>query len=236
MEEPFFENNRQIVKLKCKCGKEYKAHVRTVNRVKFAKSCRACSQITRRDNDGRVYNVGDILMNLEILELKNWNPIKYEVKCLKCGNIHIVSHGILNKKKNNKGLECCNNCFEIHMKSKKNFVMYTNNISLTYYNKIEKQAKLRGIEFKLTPEYLESIYTGYCYLSGLPIKIGSHSTTNGKMDLGNASLDRIDSTIGYINGNVAWTSKEINLIKHNLSVERFIKLCGIIHNFNNKDL
>jgi len=47
-------------------------------------------------------------------------------------------------------------------------------------------------------------------------------------DIGNASLDRIDSNLGYIVGNVGWTSTIINIMKQNLKLCDFIELCCII--------
>lgn len=45
---------------------------------------------------------------------------------------------------------------------------------------------------------------------------------------GVASLDRIDSSQGYIKGNVQWVHKDINKMKFDLSQDRFLELCNII--------
>ena len=42
---------------------------------------------------------------------------------------------------------------------------------------------------------------------------------------GNASLDRIDNSKGYIKGNVQWVTKDINMCKRTLNNESFIVLC-----------
>ena len=44
----------------------------------------------------------------------------------------------------------------------------------------------------------------------------------------NASLDRIDSTVGYIEGNVHWVLWDINRMKWNIPHEEFIKLCSLV--------
>jgi hypothetical protein len=54
----------------------------------------------------------------------------------------------------------------------------------------------------------------------------------GVRDLGNASLDRIDSSIGYVEGNVAWVYKPINIMKQTLNSAEFIDLCKKIANHN----
>jgi len=85
-------------------------------------------------------------------------------------------------------------------------------------------------QFKISIEYIWNLFlkqNRLCALSGLPIKFAKNykdSTT--------ASLDRIDSAKGYIEGNVQWTHKEINKIKLDLSVDRFLFLCEEVTKFN----
>ena len=233
----FYKNGKEQVKLICSCGKEETYQVRYVNRNTMSKSCRSCSQIERRNNDGnRVYNVGDVLMNLEILNVYSGGVVTYKVKCLNCGNIYHTGHSVLNKKKNNKGLSVCHKCFEYGMKSKKKHTMCTENISYSLYNMIERQARLRGIEFNLTPNYLEKIFDGKCYLSGQPIKLKTLKTTNGKLDEGNASLDRINSLKGYVEGNVMWCDKKINIMKNKLNNDEFLVLCETIVNYKKNNI
>jgi hypothetical protein len=43
--------------------------------------------------------------------------------------------------------------------------------------------------------------------------------------LSNASLDRIDSSIGYVKGNVQWVTKNVNVAKQSMSQEKFISVC-----------
>ena len=42
---------------------------------------------------------------------------------------------------------------------------------------------------------------------------------------GTASLDRIDSSKGYVKGNVQWVHKDINKMKTDFEQSIFIKLC-----------
>ena len=52
---------------------------------------------------------------------------------------------------------------------------------------------------------------------------------------GNASLDRIDSSLGYIEGNVKFVHKDVNIMKWDFSEERFLEVCEkIIKNRNGK--
>lgn len=47
------------------------------------------------------------------------------------------------------------------------------------------------------------------------------------------SLDRIDSTKGYIEGNVQWVHKSVNIMKSTLTQEQFINFCKLVAE-NNK--
>jgi hypothetical protein len=71
---------------------------------------------------------------------------------------------------------------------------------------------------------------GKCALTGEPI------TFSSKYDSikGTASLDRIDSKLGYEEGNVQWVHKDVNRMKSNLTMERFLTLCKeIVDNSSN---
>ena len=72
----------------------------------------------------------------------------------------------------------------------------------------------RDIVFDLTPEYLESIWTGKCAVLDVDMDILTH-----KNDLYAPQLDRIDPNSGYVEGNVAWLSRRANNIKGNAAVE-----------------
>lgn len=52
------------------------------------------------------------------------------------------------------------------------------------------------------------------------------------LQLQTASLDRIDSSKGYVKNNVQWVHKTINIMKQAQSNEEFIKLCRDITNYD----
>ncbi len=43
-----------------------------------------------------------------------------------------------------------------------------------------------------------------------------------------ASLDRIDSRLGYEPGNIQWVHKDVNQMKWHLSNDRFIEVCRAV--------
>lgn len=102
-------------------------------------------------------------------------------------------------------------------------------LSGSFYSKLKTQAKHRNMDFPLSKEYLYSLLLLQdfkCALTGIPIEIGYK---NGKdRNNINASLDRIDSSKGYIEGNVQWVHKDVNKMKNNINQNRFINLCKMI--------
>jgi len=84
------------------------------------------------------------------------------------------------------------------------------------YNKFKAGAKNRGLDFSLTEEEMFSSFTGKCALSGVDINLDYG---------GNASLDRVDSALGYIPGNIQWVDGKVNLAKRTMTNEEFIEMC-----------
>ena len=71
--------------------------------------------------------------------------------------------------------------------------------------------KKHDITFDLTPEYLESIYTDTCPVFGIKFQ-------GNKCSDFSATLDRIDPSKGYVQGNVCFISHRANRIKYDSSV------------------
>lgn len=77
----------------------------------------------------------------------------------------------------------------------------------------------RTKEFTITIPYVVQLFAdqkGLCYISGVPITLPMTYAEYGK-SLQTASLDRIDSSIGYVEGNVSWVHKELNMLKGTMS-------------------
>lgn len=98
-------------------------------------------------------------------------------------------------------------------------------VSLTYYTSVKRGAGggkgRKPIDFNLTIEYIGDLLEAQnykCSLSGLPIDVSSKT----------ASLDRIDSSKGYIEGNLQWLHKDINMMKRHYSEDYFIYLCKLV--------
>lgn len=96
---------------------------------------------------------------------------------------------------------------------------------------IKLGAVKRNIEFDVSIEYLYDLYKkqeGKCALTGLDLILTSNNINN------TASVDRIDSYKGYIEGNLQWVHKDVNIMKQAYSQNYFIMMCKLVslHSFN----
>lgn len=86
-------------------------------------------------------------------------------------------------------------------------------------------------KFTITPEDMYDLWDkqqGLCAYSKLPLNnIANH--------LQLASLDRIDSSIGYTRSNIQLVCTAVNKMKQNLTEEQFLNFCGLITNEKRKN-
>jgi hypothetical protein len=101
------------------------------------------------------------------------------------------------------------------------------------WNNLLSGAKSRNLTVEITPKDIWDLFikqNKLCALSGIEIYFGK--TKRGKTT---ASVDRIDSNLGYIITNIQIVHKKINQIKTDLSQDDFIYYCTCVANkFNNK--
>lgn len=104
-------------------------------------------------------------------------------------------------------------------------------LSGTLWTRIERGAAERGLEFRITQQLAWDLFmeqNACCALSGLSITL----TSNPNLGKNTASLDRIDSSIGYLPDNIQWLHKIVNQMKNNLFQEDFLNLCQTITTHN----
>lgn len=97
-------------------------------------------------------------------------------------------------------------------------------VSGKYLSSVKLGAKRRGLIFDVTAEQLWQKFLDQnkkCALSDIDL-IMDYDNRNSN---NTASLDRIDSTKGYIISNVQWIHKDINIMKWDYTQEEFIKFC-----------
>lgn len=86
------------------------------------------------------------------------------------------------------------------------------------------KARGRKHEYDLNYEYLKGIYDGQkgrCAYSGLPLSLEAN-----RFDT--ISLDRINSQIGYLKGNVQLVCSMVNHMKLDYTQEEFVSMCMTI--------
>ena len=71
------------------------------------------------------------------------------------------------------------------------------------------------------------IQLGICEFSGVQLELSSYKNII-KNQIYTASLDRIDSSKGYIKGNIRWVSRSINYMKNDMPDEMVWELCNLI--------
>jgi len=101
-------------------------------------------------------------------------------------------------------------------------------ISSSVFGRIKNCAKKRKILFNITIQQIWELFLKQnktCVLTGLPLNFPSR---NEKFD-GTASLDRIDSTRGYIDGNIQWVHKDVNFMKQQLSTHQLVEYSKLIY-------
>jgi len=79
-------------------------------------------------------------------------------------------------------------------------------------------------ELNITIEYAWDIFISQerrCALSGLELAFPKVSKDKNWT----ASLDRIDSSKGYVEGNVQWVHKDVNIMKNKFDNQYFINMC-----------
>ena len=97
---------------------------------------------------------------------------------------------------------------------------------LSKFKNICTKARNRKHEVTINMAYLEGVYDsqkGLCRYSKLPLSIETNR-------LDTISLDRIDSSKGYIHGNVQFVCAAVNRMKQEFSEKDFLKFCTLIAN------
>ena len=175
---------------------------------------------TRRETDDLV---GEKFGELKVVGkfVESQGRVLWICECV-CGNEQKVrTSRLLNGK-----VESCGACV---MKGDKNHRWKGHEgLSGTRWKFIKGRTKRasRTLDFSISIEYAWELYQnqkGRCALSGLDI-----SFPKTVSDYGDASLDRIDSAKGYIEGNVQWVHKDLNKMKFDLPEDRFIELCILV--------
>jgi hypothetical protein len=148
---------------------------------------------------------------------KNGKPITtpiyyYKCKC-DCGNIRSFSKSVIKK----GHMDDCG-CTELGIINYKG-------VPRRLIRMFKGQADVKGKQWDLNIKYLGDLFekqNGKCFYTGWDLEVGTSRSSK------TASLDRIDSSKGYIEGNVQWVHKDVNIAKNALSHNKFLIMCAAI--------
>lgn len=110
-------------------------------------------------------------------------------------------------------------------------------LSGTYLAVIKKGARLRNIEFLVDLEYLYKVFLKQekkCALTNMDITL-HRNYSQGHRKEQTASVDRIDSKKGYVEGNIQWIHKDVNIMKNRYTQEYFVEICKKIAEHENNN-
>lgn len=228
----YFKGDRSEV-----ISKDYNSTVSTINRIiSLCLKERGLEKRVRSNLPCRNDVTGQKFGDLEVIRMESpkfkMDSWKAVCKCHKCGNENFI---IAPKRLKPRITMNCGCCSWERKKGKDNKMFKgCEGITGSFFHQIRKNATTRKITFDLNIEYIWNLFlqqNGKCKLSDIELSLGKSN-----YDERNASLDRIDSSKGYINGNVQWIHKDINFMKNSFSQDKFLKYIELIYknNFQHK--
>lgn len=96
------------------------------------------------------------------------------------------------------------------------------------------RAKNKGLEFNIDDDYIKSIWQTTCPILGIPLFSAdfgsgmSRAESKAKPQDNSPTLDRIDSSKGYIKGNIVVMSYRANMIKNCGTLEEHRKIVSFL--------
>ena len=145
-----------------------------------------------------------------------------------CGNEVIITGSSLRR---NSHKSSCSDCFKEDCTKKARDLdtwQGVGDISKSWWtNRVTRQnTRRKPKEVSVTMEYAWDVFLKQgrkCAYTKLPLTF-----PRTWKDIGNASLDRINSDAGYVEGNIQWVDKRVNIMKNSIPHEEFVNLCCLI--------
>ena len=92
------------------------------------------------------------------------------------------------------------------------------------------RAGRKNLVFNITEANLQDLWTsqqGLCYYTGIPMELKRNNETTGPSSH-SVSIDRLDSGVGYVMGNIVLCCADVNVMKNNLTLPKFKELITIL--------
>lgn len=99
-------------------------------------------------------------------------------------------------------------------------------ISGSYFAQTKKGAKSRDLAFSITIHEMWDKFVSQdkkCALSGVSLMLSRAYSRNAEDQT--ASIDRIDSSIGYVKNNIQWVHKDVNRLKNHFTEKQLFDMC-----------
>lgn len=166
-----------------------------------------------------------LLVVEEIAEGRAKRSKKYLCRC-DCGNTTVVVGYSLGA--NTKSCGCLK-----HRVGKEHFLFRGyEELGRTWWTSVIQGAEARDLEVRITIEDAWELFISQnrkCAYTGLYLSLPGNATA-ARHGGGTASLDRIDSSKGYVPGNVQWVHKAVNIMKLAMKEDVFISWCVAVGN------
>jgi hypothetical protein len=156
--------------------------------------------------------IGQQFGDLLVLRLKQRAPIKWECQCV-CGNIVCVITADL-RKLHTRSCGCLQRKAVILSNTTHG---QTHTLPFKLWLRAKRRAKDSNAEFSITPFDVKDVWPtdNKCPILGITLECNPSGKSGPQRQ--SPSLDRIDSTKGYVKGNIAVISYHANLLKSNES-------------------
>ena len=148
-------------------------------------------------------------------QLKPWKPTKVMpcpivTRCCSCKKYKCITEYYKSRGKT-KGKRRTSNgeCFTIICKQCSSIKYKETSIERKLFNAAKKRARAKGIEFSLS--ITDVVVPSHCPMLGIPL----YPTSGQAAHANSPSIDRLDSSKGYIPENIVIVSHRANMIKSN---------------------
>lgn len=201
---------------------------RAYHRNRYHANKKLQNAVMLRDELGRLYNSNPIVLPTDDIII-SYNAGESTFSLSKKYGVDKTKIGRLLKK---NGVTLRNSLELASLRSGDKNPRYNGYMGITGFKwgVIVHCANVRNLDLTITIKDVWDLFVsqnGLCALSGLPIILPTNCKDYQKST---ASLDRIDSSKGYISGNVQWVHKDVNLMRWWYSINHFLFLCDIIVN------
>jgi hypothetical protein len=93
---------------------------------------------------------------------------------------------------------------------------------VTIWANLSNSAKKRGLQLNLTKEYIQKLWddqNGLCAITGFPMELAKSQKTSRARSFSpyRMSVDRIDSSVGYVENNVRLVCAYVNIMRMDMT-------------------